>query len=560
MFRLILNPEREGEPEVSRRLRRLNEWGTTTVRPLLLHLLQRRADGSASSAQIAKAMQYIESFLVRRLLIGRATASLNRILMGAVTEMSADSPVHEAVWRYLSTGRKYYATDTEVASGIKSIPFYLNGRPYQRSLILRWLEESYHSKEPVDTDQLTIEHVLPQTPTPSWQRMLQDDLQEGERLDQVYESILHTLGNLTLTGYNTPLSNRPFSEKREKLKKSGLAMNQEIAEQETWGRPQIMARARALFARAQELWPAPVAMTGHGEAGVPWELINQSLAAMPRGTWTTYGDLAALAGTHPVPVGQRLASHPLPNAHRVLQVDGTISPNFRWLDPARTDNPQDILRQEDVSFDEHGHADPNQRLTVDDLARLVGLAVDETFETIPDPDPGGAIEQRDRFLSQLSDAQAAEVTHGVIAFLDLWVKLGGTLSYGQSATTSCFILPPVPERAASKPWPFTVYPSGKCEIVFQHMLTRPPFDDAGLREEFRSRLNAIEGIDVPAGKLELRPGFPLTVFASETSNIEIIRTLCWFTDKVWQHHDEPADWLEVIEKAISEAAALPSEP
>ena len=258
LFRLILNPEREHDAEVSRRIRRLSEWGTTTVRPLLLYLLQRRADGSASSVQVARAMQYIESFLVRRLFIGRATTGLNRVLMGAVTELPGDATVDDAVQGYLSTGRKYYASDAEMSAGIKSIPFYLNGRPYQRSLILRWLEESYDSKEPVGVDRLTIEHVLPQTATPSWKNMLQEDLKEGELLDEEYESVLHTLGNLTLTGYNAPLSNRPFSEKREMLRRSGLAMNQEIAEQEQWSRPQILARAEALAARAGNSWPGPV--------------------------------------------------------------------------------------------------------------------------------------------------------------------------------------------------------------------------------------------------------------------------------------------------------------
>ena len=97
LFRLILEPDREEDLEVARRLRRLDEWGATTVRPLVLYLLQRRAEGAASDGQIAQAMQYIESFLVRRLLIGRATAALNRILMAAVTEMPSGLPVDEAL-------------------------------------------------------------------------------------------------------------------------------------------------------------------------------------------------------------------------------------------------------------------------------------------------------------------------------------------------------------------------------------------------------------------------------------------------------------------------------
>ena len=53
-------------------------------------------------------MLYVESFFVRRLVIGRATANINRILLGVVTEMDSGLPVDEAVRRYLSTGRKHY--------------------------------------------------------------------------------------------------------------------------------------------------------------------------------------------------------------------------------------------------------------------------------------------------------------------------------------------------------------------------------------------------------------------------------------------------------------------
>ena len=556
LFRLILDPDQEKDDQVARRLRRLNEWGATTVRPLVLHLLHRRDQGTASSGQVAQALQYVESFLVRRLLVGRATTGLNRILMAAVTEMPADVPVDEAVRRYLSTGRKSYATDAELQTGIRSIPFYLNGRPHQRPLVLRWLEESYGSKEPVDPTHLTIEHLLPQTPTQAWRDMLREDLEEGEVLEDVYEGLLHTLGNLTLTGYNVPLSNKPFAEKRAKLSASGLEMNRDIARQEMWSRPQIMARADALAERARELWPGPTSSsTVSTETGALWALMNQALAAMPRGTWTTYGDVAALIGTHPVPVGQRLASHPAPGAHRVLQAEGTISPSFRWLDPARTDDPRGALQEEGIRFDEHGRADPNQRLTVDDLARLAGLASDESYEAIPDPEDGGHAARRDRFLAQLAAAQPAEVTHGVITLLDAWTQLGGSLDYGKGSETSCFLVPPLPENATSDPWPLTLYPSGKCEVVFQHMLTRPPFDDAAVREELRRRLNAVDGIDLPAGKLEMRPGFPLTVLSSAPHLLDVLRALCGFIDRIWQHYGQRADWAEDLEKALGDEAS-----
>jgi len=63
----------------------------------------------------------------------------------------------------LSVGRaQYYATDNDVRHAVRSLPFYTNGRASQRTLVMRWLEESFGSKEPVSLGKLTIEHVLPQ--------------------------------------------------------------------------------------------------------------------------------------------------------------------------------------------------------------------------------------------------------------------------------------------------------------------------------------------------------------------------------------------------------------
>lgn len=74
LLKTLLNPAREPDPEVRLRLERLSAWGTTTVYPLLLNLLDRREQGSASSAEIARTMLYVESFFVRRLVTGRATS------------------------------------------------------------------------------------------------------------------------------------------------------------------------------------------------------------------------------------------------------------------------------------------------------------------------------------------------------------------------------------------------------------------------------------------------------------------------------------------------------
>ncbi len=528
LLTVVLNPEQEKDPEVQQRLTRLSAWGTTTVYPLLLNLLERREQNSATSKQIARAMLYVESFLVRRLLIGRATANINRILLSIVTEINSQLPVDEAVHTYLSAGRKYYASDRDIRAALGLVPFYLNGRPHQRALVLRWLEESYGNKEPVNPATLTIEHVMPQTPSGSWQQVLAEDLQPGEDVRQAHEAVVHTLGNLTLTGYNSQMGNSGFNIKREKIKTSGLSMNQEIAAQSRWGRRQILERAAGLADRIAATWPAPLPGIGLDDSGPAWDVMNAALAELPAGSWTTYGDLAALIGSHAVPVGVRLSSHLAPNAHRVLQSEGTVSPGFRWIEPNRSDDPRDLLAAEGVEFDDHGRASAAQRVTPEELAVLCGLDPGELPETIRDPAPGQDAALRDQFVQQLHALQPHDTAVSVLRLLDRWTALGGRLHYGRSGETSCFLMANNVDQPGGGLWPATLYPSGKFEVVFQHLRSRPPFDATELREELRKRLNELPGVNLPASKIELRPGFELTLLADPTLRDRLLAVLAWF--------------------------------
>jgi alkylated DNA nucleotide flippase Atl1 len=360
---------------------------------------------------------------------------------------------------------------------------------------------------------------------------LSEDLQPDENLGQVHEGLIHTLGNLTLTGYNAKLSNSSFAVKRPQLAKSGLSMNQDIAELSRWGRPEIYARADQLAERVIPIWPGPTDIAAGTDSGVAWDVMTKALAELPAGSWTTYGDVAALIGSHPVPVGMRLATVPAINAHRVLQAEGTISPSFRWPDPSRDDDPRDLLAQEGVQFDDRGHANPAQRITTEELAQLAGLSPDQLAETLPDPNPGQDPALRDRFVEQLAELQTPSTVHGVLAVLDAWTAMGGRLQYGTAGETSCFLMARTSDHTSGSIWPAALYPTGKCEIVFQHLTSRPPFDDLELREEFRRRLNQVPGIELPAAKIELRPGFDLAALAEASGRDLAIRQLSWFLEQ-----------------------------
>lgn len=532
LLTLILDPDREADPSVQLRLARLQSWGTTTVYPLLLHLLERREKGASTSAEISAAMLSVESFLVRRLLIGRATANINRTLLATASEVRGEEDVAAAVHRYLSAGRKYFASDKEIQTSLSAIPFYLNGRSHQRKLVLQWIEESYGSKEPVDPTDLTIEHVMPQTPTEAWRAELAPELGEGETFEEVHQSLLHTLGNLTLTGYNSTLRNSPFATKRKHLVTSGLRMNQEIAVRNGWGREAIKERAENLARRISEVWPAPDPRAHVAELPPSWQKLARAIAEIPPGAWTTYGDLAALIGSHPVPVGSHIAKYPLTNGHRVLQAEGTVSPGFQWYESGKDDDPIQVLTAEGVTFSVTGRADPAQRLTVNDLADLLGDGP-EDVPGLVDISAGQDEKFRASFLEQLSaSAEPAEVD-AVLWLIREWERFGGLVTYGTAKTTSCFlIIRPAPNESI---WPISIYPDGFIEVVFQYLSARPPFDLLSQREELRRRVNVIPGAKIPSSKLTLRPSLRFSAITGESERRALADALEWFFDEVAQH-------------------------
>ena len=125
--------------------------------------------------------------------------------------------------------------------------------------------ENYNRKERVPVDEYTIEHIMPQNASLSgeWREAL------GSEWQQVQGRLLHTLGNLTLTGYNSEYSDRPFSEKRDMqggFKESPLRLNENLGLLETWNEDNIRQRAERLAARAVQVWACPELPTDMLEA------------------------------------------------------------------------------------------------------------------------------------------------------------------------------------------------------------------------------------------------------------------------------------------------------
>ncbi|WP_169811545.1 GmrSD restriction endonuclease domain-containing protein [Nocardia harenae] len=377
-FKKIISPDVEQAPELRRALERLDRWGAQVVHPVVLRILLAHDEGQLDADEAALSLRVVESYLVRRMIAGIASANSNRVLMSLVKELADAVPTAEEIIKILSGNRKRFPTDQHIREAVIANNFYWSGRGPQRTYVLRCLEEDLSHKEPVDFSKakLTIEHVLPQSPTEEWWDMLRTETADGESPEDLHRTVVHTLGNLTLTAFNSKLANDGFEAKKKILEDSGLAMNREIADATRWGSAEIRARGAALAQRVIKIWPGPEDSVESLPPEPRWRLMVEVLASIPSGRWTSYGDIAEVIGTHPVAVGQRLATLPVPNAHRVLKSTGEISADFRWPDPARTDAPRPILETEGIVFDSSDRAAASQRITAAELARLIDLDAD----------------------------------------------------------------------------------------------------------------------------------------------------------------------------------------
>lgn len=292
-YRCFVEPPVETDLELRGSLERLRQWGAQTTYPLLMHLYSLRGEGRATVEQLRHCLSFIESFLVRRQLVGVPTNQLNRLFADAVRQLNPDLPVDEALRELLSRERRYWPTDDQIRVAVRTRNFYFAGRGPQRMLILERLEQSFDNKEPVDLKAArpSIEHVMPQTLSDEWRQHL---VEHGEDPIAVHAQLLHTLGNLTLSAYNTELSNNVFDRKQQMYSTSHFELNRAMAASPSWTSKEILARADDLADRVIRTWPGPLS-TGEGAPETTdWGRVDAAIALIPSDRTCAVAELALL--------------------------------------------------------------------------------------------------------------------------------------------------------------------------------------------------------------------------------------------------------------------------
>ncbi|WRF17848.1 DUF262 and DUF1524 domain-containing protein [Helicobacter pylori] len=246
--------KKEADKDLNKALSFLVDLEMDVVYPLLLELYSDYSDGVLSKQDFIPIIYLTESYICRRAVCGLGTNSLNKVFPSFTKKIDKKQYLKSVEEHFGSlTGKQKFPNDSEFKDSFITKELY---HPKKTKKVFNFLKrlENFDTKEPVNTQECTIEHIMPQTLNLEWERDL------GENFQAIHDKYLHTIGNLTLTGYNEKYSNNSFQEKRDMekgFKQSPLKLNQSLKDLESFGEKEIEKRANDLADLALKIWTYP---------------------------------------------------------------------------------------------------------------------------------------------------------------------------------------------------------------------------------------------------------------------------------------------------------------
>lgn len=241
---------KENDPEIAKKLKEITKLKIDTSYPFLLAVYGDFEEGQITKGEFVEIIGLVSNYVFRRAICGIPTNSLNKTFATLYKRINKEKYLESVKAAFiLMDGYRRFPSDTEFSKELQIKDVY-NFR--SRNYLLESLE-NYGRKEPVNAENYTIEHILPQNQNISlqWQNEL------GDNWERTKEKYLHSLGNLTLTGYNSELSDRPFGVKKTiqgGFDSSPLFLNESVRAEAKWNEDAILRRASKLAERACLVW------------------------------------------------------------------------------------------------------------------------------------------------------------------------------------------------------------------------------------------------------------------------------------------------------------------
>lgn len=264
---------------LSEKMRHICNIGTDVTNVFFIQFLKYASANNLSEDEVYKVIDLVENYLARRIIcnmpgnaLTQVFCALHKDVLKSIEEYSSANIKQDYSYSDILVfhimrrdGNYQLPRDMQFVESIKTRDAYHMPKPFQIFLFER-LENAVHGEyNDVATDMkkkdATIEHIMPQTLSNEWKTML------GDNFEEIQEKYLHTFANLTLTGINSELSNKPFAVKRDgktigseiypgyKNSKYRLTRNVTLCEQ--WTEAELQKRCNEIVTIFLRLYPLP---------------------------------------------------------------------------------------------------------------------------------------------------------------------------------------------------------------------------------------------------------------------------------------------------------------
>lgn len=242
-----------GDIELDYVLKDIKSLNMDIASPFLIKVYYDYESNVISKNEFIEVLRLSENYVFRRSICEIPTNSMNKTFNMAIRNIKIDNYINSIrAFFIMLDSYKRLPLDDEFIKELKNRDIY-NMRI--RNYILSKFE-NFNNKYHITIENFTVEHIMPQNKNlnETWKKDL------GENYKEIQKEYLHTIGNLTLTAYNSEMSDRAFGEKLNMVggfKESALRLNSYVVKQITWNKDTIDERANELCELAKLIWEYP---------------------------------------------------------------------------------------------------------------------------------------------------------------------------------------------------------------------------------------------------------------------------------------------------------------
>ena len=257
-YNKLINPKNEADKDIRLQVKYINRLEINVAFPFLMKVYDDYVSSIIDKSTFLKVLALVQSFTWRRFILGLPTNALSKIFMSLYDKVETDNYLYSIQKTLLQrSGVQRFPKNAEVIDALKVKDVY-NIKSKNKIYLLERLE-NYKNIERVAIEgnqDITIEHIFPQNPDLKWEVELGND-----EYIFIKENYLNTIGNLTLSGNNGKLGNKPFIDKRDLngagYKDSRLWMNKYLSTLDKWNKEEIERRFDLISDRFLKIWEYP---------------------------------------------------------------------------------------------------------------------------------------------------------------------------------------------------------------------------------------------------------------------------------------------------------------